>query len=128
MDAARELVCFPGVPQAPVSTTDRVLLVELSPSTMLAVVRRNGKIIIYFSEPGHIRKTRIFTWRKFWVRDELVCVCFGRSLSDPFQHRLHLSGGAGSLKPSPCLPIFCPTLSLQINVFVTPFAELALLL
>lgn len=59
-----------------------------------------------------------------------VCVCFGHSLSDPFWHRLHVSGLAGSLKTSLCLPVFCPTLSLQINVFASPcpLAELVLLL
>lgn len=121
---------FSGVPQAPVSTTDRVLLVEMSPSTMLTVASRNGKIIIYFSEPDHIRGTKAFTCRKFWVRCGFVCVCFGHSLSDPLQHKLHQSGLAGSLKPSLCLPVFYPTLSLQIDVFASPFplAELALLL
>lgn len=101
---------------------------ELSPSTMLTAVRRKGKIIIYFSEPGHIRRTRAFTWSKFCVRGG--CVSFGHILSDPFWHRLHVSGLAGSLKPSLCLPVFCPTLSLQINVFASPcpLAELALLL
>lgn len=102
---------------------------ELSCSTMLAVVRRNGKII-YLSEPGHIRTTRAFTWRKFWVRGGLVCVCFGHSKSDPFQHRLHVSTLTGGIKPRPCLPVFCPTLSLQTVVFASPcpLAELALLL
>lgn len=102
---------------------------ELSPCTMLAVVRRNGKIV-YLGEPGHIRRTRAFTWRKFWVRGGLVWVCFGHSQSDPFQHRLHVSGLTGGLQPSPCLPVFSPALSLQIHVFASPcpLAELALLL
>lgn len=66
---------------------------------MLAVVRRNGKIV-YLGEPGHIRRTRAFTWRKFRVRGGLVWVCFGHSQSDPFQHRLHVSALTGGLQLS----------------------------
>lgn len=107
-----------------------VLLDDLNCSTPLAVIERNGKTVVYLGEigPGHVRRTRVFTWRKSWIRDWLVCVCFGRSLSNMFPQELHVSSLTGSLMLSTCLHGFWLTLNLSIDLFIPPslLSELAL--
>lgn len=115
LDAAHRLVCSSGVPQAPVSAAEAgCCLWSWTPAPRLLSLRME-KMVIYLSETRS-RKD----WRKFWIRDGLVCVCFGCSPSDLFQHILHMSGLTGGLKPSACLPAFCLTLNLQIDLFASP--------
>lgn len=69
-------------------------------------INTNRKIISGLSEmgPGHATRTRvIFTWRKFWVEDRLVCVYFGHILSDHSSSYLAWHGG-GYLLPNPAHP------------------------
>lgn len=94
-----------------------VLLDDLDCSTLLAVIERNGKTVVYLGEigPGHVRRTRVFTWRKSWIRDWLVCVCFGCSLSNTFPQELHVSSLTGSLMLSTCLPWTFPSICLFLS-------------